>query len=208
MIIAIDGPAASGKGTLARRVAARYGFHYLDSGLLYRGTAYAVRMAGHRLDDVAAATTAAANLTPETLAHPELRSDATGDAASVVAAMPEVRAALLAYQRAFAERPPGAVLDGRDIGTVICPEADVKIFVTASSEIRARRRFLELQGRGDAPSYEIVRALIESRDARDAGRGASPLRMAEDACLLETSDKDIEAAFEAALRVIERKIGR
>jgi cytidylate kinase len=208
MIIAIDGPAASGKGTLATRIAERFGLNHLDSGLLYRATARDVRRSGKALDDAEAAAAAARLLDPATLDDPELRGPGAGEAASIVARFPAVRAALLAFQREFARRPPGAVLDGRDIGTVVCPDADVKIYVTATPEVRARRRYLELQGRGEAATYDGVLADIRRRDERDAGRDASPMRPAEGAFLLDTSNLDIEAAFDAAVGVILRKAGQ
>jgi CMP/dCMP kinase len=208
LIIAIDGPAASGKGTLAKRIAAHFGLAHLDTGLLYRAVARDVRKQGGALDDAETAATAARTLDPATLGDPELRSPGVGEAASVVARIPAVRAAMLEYQRAFARRPEGAVLDGRDIGTVVCPDADVKIYVTATSEERARRRLLEIHGRGEAATYERVLADIRERDARDAAREVSPMRPAADAVLLDTTDLDIEAAFNAAVGVISRKVGQ
>jgi cytidylate kinase len=213
MIIAIDGPAASGKGTLAKRIGAHFGFPVLDTGLLYRAVARDVAAAGQPLDDVRAAAEQAKRLDPASFDDPSLRGGEAGDAASIVARIPEVRAALLDYQREFARRAPGAVLDGRDIGTVVCPDADVKIYVTATPEIRAKRRYLELQtrwleGAPPAPTYEDVLADIVSRDERDAGRTAAPMKMAADADLLDTSDLDIEAAFDAAVGLIKRKIGQ
>lgn len=208
MIIAIDGPAASGKGTLARRLADHFGFHCLDTGLLYRAVARDVARIGFRLDDTWAAVVAARGLDPESFDDPALRGTAAGDAASVVARIPEVRGVLLAYQRAFSRRTPGAVLDGRDIGTVVAPDADVKIFVTASPEVRAQRRFAEFEARGAGVSYETVLADIVARDARDMGRSNSPLAIATDAILLDTSNLSIEAAFDAAVGAIKRKIGQ
>lgn len=208
MIIAIDGSAASGKGTIARRVAEHFGLHVLDTGLLYRAVARDLMARGFKLEDTWAAVAAARNLVPETLEDPGLRENGIGEAASIVARIPEVRAALLDYQRAFARREPGAVLDGRDIGTVVCPEADVKIFVAAKPEVRARRRHLELQAREDDISYEQVLDMIVRRDERDANRADAPMRPAEDADLLDTSALDIEAAFDAAVRLIKRKIGQ
>lgn len=208
MIIAVDGPAASGKGTLAKRIASHFGLAYLDTGALYRAVARDVTKAGFRLDDPWAAVAAARGLDPSTLADPALREAHVGEAASIVARIPEVRAALLGYQRAFAARPPGAVLDGRDIATVVCPDADAKLFVTASPEERARRRHAELAGRGEEVAYETVLADIRARDARDADRRAAPLRMAADADLLDTTELDIEAAFDAAVGLIKRKIGQ
>jgi cytidylate kinase len=207
MIIAIDGPAASGKGTLAKRIAEHLGFACLDTGLLYRAVARDVAGMGFRLDDAWAAVAAARGLDPRGLEDPSLRGTAAGDAASIVARIPAVRAALLAYQREFAQRPPGAVLDGRDIGTVVCPRADVKIFVTATPEVRARRRFSEFEARGLPVVYETVLADILARDARDAGRSNAPMAVAADAMLLDTSNLSIEAAFDAAVGLIARKTG-
>ncbi len=206
MIIAIDGPAASGKGTLARRVALRMGFHVLDTGLLYRALARDVVRGGFRLEDRWAALALARSLDPSTLEDPALRGPAVGESASVVARIPEVRAALLDYQRVFARRQPGAVLDGRDIGTVVCPEADIKIFVTASPEERARRRHLEHQGRGEPVTYEAVLGDILERDARDTQRAVAPLRPACDAVVLDTTDLDVDAAFAEVMRIIERQM--
>jgi cytidylate kinase len=208
MIIAIDGPAASGKGTLAKLIARHWGLPCLDTGLLYRAVARDVALQGFQLGDAWAALAMARGLDPATLDDPRLRNPGAGEAASIVASMAHVRAALLDYQRAFAAQPGGAVLDGRDIGTVVCPAADAKIFVTARSEVRAQRRFLERQGQPDAPAYEAVLADIVRRDARDAGRESAPMRPAPDADLLETSELDIEAAFEAAVGLIKRKIGQ
>jgi len=208
MIIAIDGPAASGKGTLARRIAVRFGLNHLDTGLLYRAVARDVARRGGRLEDAAAAAAAARALDPGTLDDPGLRSPEAGEAASIVARFPEVRDALRQLQRDFAQRPPGAVLDGRDIGTVVCPDADIKIYVTATPEVRARRRYLELQSRGEPADYALVLADIRRRDERDAGRQASPMRPAPDAFLLDTSNLDIEAAFDTAVGVILGKVGQ
>jgi CMP/dCMP kinase len=208
MIIAIDGPAASGKGTLAKRIADHWGLAYLDTGLLYRAVARDVRSRGGALDEAAGAGAAAQALDPETLADPGLRDPGLGEAASIVARIPQVRAALLAFQRAFARRPGGAVLDGRDIGTVVCPEADIKLYVTASAEVRAERRYRERIGRGEPASYEAVLEDIRRRDQRDAGREAAPMRPAADAFLLDTTDLDIEAAFDTAVGVISRKVGQ
>jgi cytidylate kinase len=207
-LIAIDGPAASGKGTLAKLIAASWGLPCLDTGLLYRAVARDVAARGYRLTDAWAALAAARSLDPATLDDPGLRSAGTGEAASIVASMPQVRAALLAYQRAFASQPGGAVLDGRDIGTVVCPQADAKIYVTARPQVRAWRRFVERQAQLEPVTFDAVLADIERRDARDAGRESAPMRAAPDADLLETSDLDIEAAFEAAVGLIKRKIGR
>lgn len=208
MIIAIDGPAASGKGTLAKRVAAHFGYACLDTGLLYRAVARDLRAAEQPLDDVAAAEWAARSLDPASLDDAGLRHPGVGEAASVVAKIPEVRAALLAVQRDFAAQEPGAVLDGRDIGTVVCPDADVKLFIKAQVEIRARRRYEELKKRGEPVTYERVLETIKARDARDSGRADAPLAIAPDALLLDTTNLDIEAAFDAAVGLIKRKIGQ
>ena len=204
MIIAIDGPAASGKGTLARRIAAHYGLPHLDTGLLYR--AVAVRLI-HRnmLDDAEAGAEEAHGLDPATLGDPELRSEAAGAGASVVSAYPQVRQALVEFQRRFAGEAPGAVLDGRDIGTVICPHAHVKLYVTASAEERARRRALELRARGEEVDEDEILADIRSRDARDMNRAAAPLKPADDAVHLDTTDLDADAAFAAAVEIVERR---
>jgi len=204
MIIAIDGPAASGKGTIARRLAERYGLPHLDTGLLYRATAAAVIGADGDLYDEVAAVAAARGLGLTDFDETALRSREMGEAASVVAAMPGVRAVLLEAQRSFAARPGGAVLDGRDIGTVVCPMAEVKIFVTASAPARAQRRTLELAERGERADYAAILANILRRDARDAERSAAPLRAAEDAVRLDTTHLSIEAAAVEAERIVER----
>lgn len=209
MIVAIDGPAAAGKGTIAQRIARHYGLPYLDTGLLYRLVGKIV--AERRLDpeDAAAAGAIAASLDVARLADPSLRGHEAGELASRVAVHPSVRAALLAFQRQFAAAPGGAVLDGRDIGTAVVPDADVKIYVTASTEERARRRTAELTAKGRAIDYATVLAEILSRDARDAGRAVAPLAVADDAHLLDTTDMDIETAFRAAVDIVERaKAGR
>ncbi|PSC04832.1 (d)CMP kinase [Alsobacter soli] len=203
MIIAIDGPAASGKGTLAKRLAVHYGLPHLDTGLLYRAVARTLLDQGSPLDDEALAVKAAQSLDLGHLDESRLRGREMGEAASVVAAIPPVRAALVAWQRQFASRPEGAVLDGRDIGTVICPDATVKIFVTASAEERARRRHRELAGRGETTPYEEVLADIRKRDARDSGRTTAPLVAAHDARLLDTTNLGIEQAFQAAVAHVE-----
>jgi CMP/dCMP kinase len=203
MIIAIDGPAASGKGTIARHLATVYGLHHLDSGLLYRAVAKAMLDAGDSLDDVPRAAAAAGALDPSALGDPALKSRAVGEASSVVSAIPAVREALVAYQRSFAVRPPGAVLDGRDIGTVIAPGADVKIYVTATAQVRAARRTAELHRRGETVREEDVLADILRRDERDATRAISPLKPAPDAHLLDTTHLGIDAAFRAAIDIIE-----
>ncbi len=203
MIIAIDGPAASGKGTLGKRLAGHYGLRHLDTGLLYRAVAKAVLDAGGPLTDPVGAVRAARALDPSRLDDRTLKSRQVGDAASVVSAIPDVRAVLLAFQRSFGRAPPGAVLDGRDIGTVIFPDADVKVFVTAAPEIRARRRTLELLAGGTPVEEPEVLADILRRDERDSGRAASPLRRASDAHLLDTTHLDIDAAFRAAIDIVE-----
>jgi len=208
MIIAIDGPTASGKGTIAKRVAAHYGFHLLDTGLLYRAVARAVLDASQSLEDSEAATTCAQKLDFGALDEGRLRTREIGDAASVVSAYPGVRQALFEGQRLFAQKKPGAVLDGRDIGTVICPEAEAKLFITASSEIRAHRRWLELVKLDPALSEESVLADIRRRDERDSNRSNAPLKIADDARLLDTSLMDIETASREALRLIEASLSR
>ena len=203
MIIAIDGPAASGKGTLARRLAARFGFVHLDTGALYRAVAAALLDAGEDPDDEDAAVAAACSLDPATLDDPRLRSGEVGKAASVVAAMPRVRAALLEFQRDVAATEPGAVLDGRDIGTVVCPGADVKFYVTADLDVRARRRHLELASGGRPVEPDDVRRDLAARDERDRTRADAPMTIADDAYLLDTTNLDIEAAFEAAVSIVD-----
>jgi CMP/dCMP kinase len=203
MIIAIDGPAASGKGTLGKRLAAHYGLRHLDTGLIYRAVTKALVDAGDRLDDAERAVAAAKALDPGGFDEKALKSHAIGEAASIVSALPEVRAALLAFQRDFGRAPPGAVLDGRDIGTVIFPDADVKIYVDATPEIRARRRAAEIASTGGAVSEAEVLADIRRRDERDTQRAAAPLRAAPDAHLLDTTHLDIDAAFRAAIDIVE-----
>ena len=203
MIITVDGPAASGKGTLAKKLAAHYGLPHLDTGLLYRGVGYLMLEGNHALDDVAAAARIAQELDLAKLDHEKLRSDAIGEAASRVAALPGVRAALLKMQQDFARQEKGAVLDGRDTGTVIAPDADVKIFVTASPEERARRRHIELATRQTPVEYCAVISDIKKRDERDSERSIAPLKPAPDAVLLDTTQLDIEAAFRAALSIVE-----
>ena len=205
LVIAIDGPAASGKGTLARRLAATLGFVHLDTGTLYRAVGLAVLKKGKDPADPQSATEAVQAFDMSLLEDPELRSAATGVASSKVAAIPAVREALLAFQRNFAAHPPGgkgAVLDGRDIGTVVCPDATVKLFVTANLETRARRRYMELKAQGSSKTEAEVLADIKARDARDSDRTVAPMRQAPDAHLLETSHLDIEAAFARALEII------
>jgi len=204
MIVTIDGPAASGKGTLARRLGEHLNIPHLDTGLLYRSVGEIMLRAGLPLDDVEAAVRAASEVNLADLDRDRLAAAGLGDAASRVAAMPRVRAALLKLQQDFARRPGGAVLDGRDTGTVIAPEADVKLFVTATPEVRAKRRFHELAGRGEATTYEQVLADILRRDARDAERAVAPLKPAPDAALLDTTLLDIEAAFREVLNIVRR----
>ena len=205
MIIALDGPAASGKGTLARRLAAHFSLPHLDTGLLYRATARALMEAGERLDDERRAVEAARGLALMDFDEEQLRGREMGEAASVVAALPAVREALFDMQRSFARRPEGAVLDGRDIGTVICPDATVKIFVTASPETRANRRALELARRGERVNYAEVLEDIRKRDERDSHRSSAPLLAAADAVMLDTSALDVEGAFAAALAIVMGK---
>ncbi len=208
MLIAIDGPAASGKGTLGRLIAAHYGLPHLDTGRLYRAVARDVLAAGASPSDAKAALTAAKALDPAALDDPKLMDGRLGEAASIVAGHPDVRGALRAYQRAFAGQASGSVLDGRDIGTVICPDADVKLFVTASPEVRALRRFRELREAGHDVTEAEVLADIKRRDERDRTRAVSPLRQARDAYLLDTTNLDIDAAFKAAIALIDAAMGR
>lgn len=202
MIIAVDGPAASGKGTLARRLAKHFGLTHLDTGSLYRAVAFRALTAGADPADPDAAVAAARRVEAGDLADPRLREDKVAQAASVVAAIPGVRTVLLAFQRDFARRAPGAVLDGRDIGTVVCPDADAKIFLTATVEARASRRFKELQAGGGPAIYERVLQDMMLRDARDRERRTAPLQRAADAFELDTTALDADAAFAAALRYI------
>lgn len=205
MIIAIDGPAASGKGTICKRIAGHYGLRHLDTGLLYRAVGKSVLDAGKAPDDKAAAIAAAQSLDLARFDEATLKSAEAGEAASHVSAIPEVRAALVDYQRAFAAQKPGAVLDGRDIGTVICPDADVKIFVTASPEVRASRRGNEYRASGKDIDDATVLADIRKRDERDSSRAASPLRQAEDAVLLDTTAMGVEEAVAAAIAIVEAR---
>jgi cytidylate kinase len=204
MIIAIDGPAASGKGTLARNLARHFDLPHLDTGLLYRATARALIDAGRDLTDKNAAISAARGLALTEFNETLLRVREMAEAASIVAAIPEVRAALVELQRTFAHRPGGAVLDGRDAGSVICPEACPKIFVTASAEARAARRALELKSQGEKADYAAVLEEILRRDARDKNRATAPLMAAKDAIVLDTTTLDAEAAFKAALAIVNR----
>ncbi|KGD98214.1 cytidylate kinase [Rhizobium sp. YS-1r] len=203
MIIAIDGPAASGKGTLSRRLAEEYGFHHLDTGLTYRATAKALIDAGLPLDDEKVAEKVAKGVELAGLDRDILSSHEIGEAASKIAVMPSVRRALVEAQRDFSQREPGTVLDGRDIGTVVCPNAQVKLYVTASPEVRARRRYDEILAKGGMADYAAIFADVKKRDERDMGRADSPLKPAEDAYLLDTSEMSIEAAFQAAKVVID-----
>jgi cytidylate kinase len=206
VIIAIDGPAASGKGTLARRLALHFGLPHLDTGLLYRATARALLDAGEPLDHVEAAVAAARGLALIDFDETRLRGRAMGEAASLVAALPAVRATLVDAQRRFAARPEGAVLDGRDIGTVICPQAEIKIFVTASAATRAQRRALELARGGETADFTAVLDDIRRRDARDSSRSVAPLRAAPDAMTLDTTAVDANAAFAAALALVQKRL--
>ena len=201
MIIAVDGPAAAGKGTIARALAKHFGYHFLDTGALYRMVGLAAIRAGGEPITTPAAIAAALSLDPSSFTDAELRTEKVGAAASIVAVIPDVRAALLEFQRSFARKPPGAVLDGRDIGTVVCPDAHAKLFITASAEVRARRRQLEL----GATDYEAVLADIRARDARDSQRTAAPLVAATDAVTLDTSEMDINAAVAAAVATVEAR---
>lgn len=204
LVIAVDGPAASGKGTLARKLAKHFHLPYLDTGKLYRAVGWKVLEAGKSPQDVAAATAAAEALLPSDIHHQNLLSEQVGNAASIVSAMPEVRQALLEFQRNFALQPSGSVLDGRDIGTVICPDATVKLFVTASLAARAERRFHELRGHGMSVTLKEVEANLKERDTRDAKRQVAPLAPAEDAWQVDTSEMGVEEVLEAVLSKIER----
>jgi len=208
MIIALDGPAASGKGTLARRIAEHFGLRHLDTGLLYRAVARDVRAVDGALDNPADAAAAAQNLDPATLNDPTLRHPGIGNAASVVAQVSVVRDILLKFQQQFASQPPGAVLDGRDIGTVVCPDADVKIFVVADPRVRAERRYAELKDRGEAVTPEQILDTILERDKRDRERPDSPMKPAQDALLLDTTKLSIEGSLDAAIELIKRKISQ
>jgi len=203
MIIAIDGPAASGKGTLGKKLAAHYGLRHLDTGLIYRAVAKTLVDAGERPEDAAAAVAAAKELDLANFDEATLKTYAVGEAASIVSAIPGVRAALLDFQREFAAQPPGAVLDGRDIGTVICPGADVKIYVTATPEVRAKRRAAEYRVAGRGIDEASVLADILRRDQRDSNRAAAPLQQAADAYLLDTTHLAIDAAIRAAIDIVE-----
>jgi cytidylate kinase len=207
-VIAVDGPAAAGKGAIAAQLGRDYGLPVLDTGLLYRAVGVTLVRQGGDLSDEAAASAVARALDPSTLQDPAFRTRAAGEAASRVAPYPGVREALRAFQRAFAQQPGGAVIDGRDIGTVIVPDAPAKLYVTATPEARARRRMLQLQSAGEAVSLAEILADIEVRDARDAGRADSPMRPASDAVLLDTTEMSISAAADAARRIVEQARGR
>lgn len=198
MIIAVDGPAAAGKGTIARALAKHYGYHFLDTGALYRMVGLAAIRLGGEPITTDAAIAAALSLDPASFTDAELRNEKAGAAASIVAVIPEVRGALLDLQRSFARKPPGAVLDGRDIGTVVCPDAHAKLFITASAEVRAKRRQKEL----GAADYEAVLADIKARDARDSQRASAPLVAAKDAVVLDTSEMDVSRAILEAIRAV------
>ena len=206
--IAIDGPAAAGKGTLSRKIAETYGFHHLDTGLTYRATAKALLDAGLPLDDESIAEKTALNLDLTGLDRAVLAKHEVGEAASKVAVMPAVRRALVQAQRAFASKQPGTVLDGRDIGTVVCADANVKLYVSASPEVRARRRYDEIIATGEVADYNAVFADVKKRDERDMGRADSPLKPAEDAHLLDTSEMSIEAAFMVAKSIIDAALNK
>jgi CMP/dCMP kinase len=208
MIIAIDGPAGAGKGTLGRRLSESLGFAYLDTGLLYRTVGAALLESGAAMHDAQAAEQIANSLKADAVVSaPRLRTEQVGQAASAVAAMPGVRAALLAFQRAFAALPPGAakgaILDGRDIGTVICPDADLKLYLTASSETRARRRFEELRAAGEPSIYADILKDVEERDERDIGRADAPLKPAVDAVVIDTTHLSADAVFTQVIEKIE-----
>jgi len=204
MIIAVDGPLASGKGTIARALAAHFGLPYLDTGSLYRATALAVLDSGADPEDEAAAAEAARSVDPSAIDETRIRTAEAGAVASRVAVLPAVRQALFDVQRRFAEQDGGAILDGRDIGTVICPDADVKLFILATPETRARRRWQELSAKGDAITYEEMLAQTLERDARDAARKDAPMQAAKDASLLDTTSLSIDAAVAEAIRIVEK----
>ena len=210
LTIAIDGPAASGKGTLARRLAARFDLAYLDTGAIYRAVARDVLAAGQAPQDAAAAERIAERLDPASLADPRLRDEDVARASSVVAAYPGVRRALLDFQRNFAASPPGgkrgAVLDGRDIGTVVCPDAALKLYITADIGARADRRFMELSAKGEAQDPAAVLADLQARDARDSGRSTAPLKRADDAVTIDTSTLDADSVFAHVAELVEARL--
>ena len=205
MIIAVDGPAASGKGTLARRLAAELGLAYLDTGKIYRAVGFRVLSDGGNPADPETALAAARALDASVLSDPALAGDDAAEAASKVAAIPAVRDALMAFQRDFATRPPGAVLDGRDIGTVVCPDADVKLFVTADVETRAERRHKELLDRGEASIYARVLQALADRDSRDRSRSTAPMKAADDAIIVDTTTMDADEAFNTAINIVRSR---
>lgn len=207
MIIAIDGPAASGKGTLAKRLAAHFGLRHLDTGLIYRAVGMAVLNSGHSLDDTDHAIAAAKALDPSRFDEQALKAHKAGEAASRVSVIPEVRAALLQFQRDFAAQSPGAVLDGRDIGTVVCPNADAKIFVIAAPQERARRRALEVKASGQPVDEAAILDDIRRRDERDSSRAVAPLVAAVDAATLDTTHLNVEEAVAAAIALVRQRIG-
>jgi CMP/dCMP kinase len=202
MIIAVDGPSAAGKGTLARAIAKHLGYHFLDTGSLYRMVGLAMLQQGRAASDVRAAVAIAEGLDPMSVKDSDLRSEAVADMASQVAVIPEVRKALLEFQRQFAQRQPGAVLDGRDIGTVVCPDADLKFFVTAATDVRAKRRHDELKSLGHKLDYDAVLADIQARDERDAARISAPTKQADDAIMIDTSELDQDEVIAAVMGVI------
>jgi len=208
IVIAIDGPVAAGKGTLARRLAAHYGLRHLDSGMLYRATAARLLAAGGDPSDAAAAAACAAALSADDLTRADLRDEAVGRAASALAVHAPVRAALLDFQHAFAAPPPGAVVDGRDIGTVVLPDATLKLFVTASQAARVERRYLELVERDGDAERAAVAADLAARDRRDRERATAPLRQADDAIVLDTSDLDADQVFAVARRLVDQRLNR
>ena len=206
LVIAVDGPSAAGKGTLARRLAEHYGLRHLDTGLLYRATGLRLLRANGDPAQAAAAAAAARGITDSDLGDPALRDEDVGQAASMVATHGAVREALLGLQRAFARRPPGAVLDGRDIGTVVCPDARVKLYLEASAEVRAARRLCELRSRGVKSIESRVLDEIKTRDLRDRRRSAAPMKPAADACLIDTSTLDTDEVFELAVAIVDRRL--
>lgn len=202
MIIAVDGPSAAGKGTIARAIATHLGYHFLDTGSLYRMVGLAMLQAGKSADDVKSAVAFAEKLEPSRVVDKDLRTETVAGMASQVAAIPEVRTALLEFQRNFAKREPGAVLDGRDIGTVVCPDADLKFFVTASTQVRANRRLAELRSLGVKTDFQSVLEDIWARDERDAERAAAPTKQADDAIMIDTSELDRDEVLAAVMGVI------
>jgi CMP/dCMP kinase len=207
MIIAVDGPSAAGKGTIARAIATHLGYHFLDTGSLYRMVGLAMLQAGKSADDVRSAVAFAEKLEPSRVVDKDLRTETVAGMASQVAAIPEVRTALLEFQRNFAKREPGAVLDGRDIGTVVCPDADLKFFVTASTEVRANRRLAELKSLGVKSDFKTVLEDIWARDERDAERAAAPTKQADDAIMIDTSELDRDEVLAAVMGVIADHMG-